>query len=127
KDTVYISRRDTQALRPGSVFRCKLYANIKLIEKYDDRLVGEVISGPPLKEGLIIQWVSEENTEVKVLRYGDLFAVDGSINRDSLWLEKGLGEKAVESVPFDGVVQFERYGFVRRDSREEPIFVFCHE
>ncbi|MEM0349480.1 MAG: glutamate--tRNA ligase [Candidatus Caldarchaeum sp.] len=125
--TLYISGQDAEKLVVGEVFRCKLLGNIRVVEKRDEEVVGEVVGGPPIKEGKIIQWVSDDNRFVRVIRYRPLFSEDGSVDKDSLWVEGGLAEAAVESVVFDEVVQFERYGFVRRDSPNELRFVYCHD
>ncbi|MDW8062802.1 MAG: glutamate--tRNA ligase [Candidatus Caldarchaeum sp.] len=127
RDRVYISRQDAERLRPGAQFRCKLFANIKIVERTAEGFVGEVVPGPPPKDGMIVQWVGDDFVECKVLRYGELLNEDGSINRESLWTEEGFCEKSVEQVSYDEVVQFERYGFVRRDSSDSIIFVYCHE
>ncbi|MDJ0272901.1 MAG: glutamate--tRNA ligase [Candidatus Caldarchaeum sp.] len=126
-DTLYISGLDAENIGVGEAFRLKLLANVKMVEKGADEVIGEVIDGPPIREGKIIQWVPEDNRRVKVIRYGSLFAEDGSVDRESLWVEEGLAEAAVESVAFEEVVQFERYGFVRRDSPHELRFVYCHD
>lgn len=127
KNVIYISGMDAERLKPGDVFRCKLFTNVRVVEKTADALVGEVVGGPPLRDGLIVQWVGEEHVLTKVFRYGSLFRDDGSINRESLWVDEGYCEKAVEQVAHDEVVQFERYGFVRKDSPDKSIFVYCHE
>ncbi|MDW8083792.1 MAG: glutamate--tRNA ligase [Candidatus Caldarchaeum sp.] len=127
RDSVYIAGPDAEKLKVGDIFRCKLFANIKVVDGNSDGFIGEVISGPPIKDTPILQWVSEDHVPVKVLRYGSLFNDDGSLNRESLWVEEGYGERIVEQVAYDEVVQFERYGFVRRDSTDNLIFVYCHD
>ncbi|MEM2237063.1 MAG: glutamate--tRNA ligase [Candidatus Caldarchaeum sp.] len=125
-DTVYISDEDAAGLRKGDVFRCKLLANVRVINVLPDMVVGETFGKEPAQGVKIIQWVPEDCLRVKVLKYGQLLRDDGSFNPESFKEVHGFGEKNIESVKVDEVVQFERYGFCRRDS-SELTFIYCHE
>ena len=125
--TVYIQGRDVQSLKPGDVFRCKLLANVAVRRVEDGVVYGEAVGREPLPGVRIVQWVPEDAVHVKVFRYGSLLREDGSFNMESVEVVDGLGEKAVLEVGYQEVVQFERFGFCIRDSREKPEFIYCHD
>ncbi|MCD6341500.1 MAG: glutamate--tRNA ligase, partial [Thaumarchaeota archaeon] len=64
--------------------------------------------------------------KVKVLVPGPLY-LNGEVNPESLKIVTGVGEAAVEKVAIDEIVQFERFGFCRRDSEDECVFVKAHD
>ncbi|MEM4287638.1 MAG: glutamate--tRNA ligase [Candidatus Caldarchaeum sp.] len=126
-DTVYISDEDAAGLKKGDVLRCKLLANVRILDVSPGLVIGEAFGKEPVQGVKIIQWVPEDCERVKVLRYGELLKEDGSFNSESLQEVYGLGEKSIESVKVDEVVQFERFGFCRRDLPSELTFIYCHE
>ncbi|MEM4290742.1 MAG: glutamate--tRNA ligase [Candidatus Caldarchaeum sp.] len=123
---IYISGDDAAGLARGDVFRCKLLANVRVVEVSENRVVGEVVGDSP-QQKKIIQWVPEDGVEVAAIVYGMLLNEDGSVNSESVRRVEGLGEKAVNSVKVDEVVQFERFGFCRRDRADKPVFIYCHD
>ncbi len=85
-------------------FRLKDLYNIKMVRR------GKAIyHGDELKDIPKVQWVTDENVKVKVLK------PEGMV--------PGLGEKDISTVKSGEIVQFERFGFCRKDN---GIFVFCH-
>ncbi len=66
----------------------------------------------------MIHWlpVSDENINVEILMN------DGSV-------KKGLGESSLKKLKIGEVIQFERFGFVKLDSKEHNklVFVFGHK
>ncbi len=126
-DTVYISGSDIAGLKVGDVFRCKLLANVRVEEITSEAVVGEVFGDGPIEGIKIVQWVPEDHVDVKVFMYAELVGEDGSINPQSVREITGYGERDVESVNVGEVVQFERFGFCRRDSPHELVFIYCHE
>ena len=66
----------------------------------------------------MIHWLpsNEKNVKVKVLM------------EDGTWIE-GLGEPALKKISKNEVVQFERFGFVKLDDKNEKslLFWFLHK
>jgi len=124
----YIAGSDAEKMRPGSVYRLKYLLNFEVIEKEANGTVkGRFLGREPIRDVPIIQWVPiEEAVEVKVL-IPDILYLNDEINPESLKTVRGFGEKAVESVKLDEIIQFERFGFCRRDSEEELLFVKAHD
>ncbi len=113
---VFIDRRDLERLEEGQVVRLMEGFNVLLRRAGDGEGVAEFHSRE-LEEAKrhgarLIHWVpAGEHVEVEVLR---------PEGRDT-----GVGEAALRSVEPGRVVQFERYGFVRIDSKDEAI-VACY-
>ncbi|MFN3622396.1 MAG: glutamate--tRNA ligase family protein, partial [Nitrososphaerales archaeon] len=125
--TVYISGDDAAALNVGDIFRCKMLANVRVLEIYSGEIVGEVVGVEPLHGVKIVQWVPENYVEVKVFKYEELIKANGSINMESVKEIRGYGESYLTSVDIDEIVQFERFGFVRVDSVSPFIAYFAHQ
>lgn len=124
---LYISGIDAERMRPGDVYRLKYLMNFKVLEVGGNIIRAEFMGREPIKDVQIIQWVpAGECVEVEVLVPGVLY-VNDEINRESLRIVRGLGERAVETVRLDEIVQFERFGFCRRDSASELRFIFAHD
>ena len=123
----YIAGADAEKMRPGSLHRLKHLMNFKVIEKGEEEVLAEFAGRELIKDIPIIQWVSvKEAVEVEVL-IPDVLYVNDEVNPESLKMVKGFGEKAVESVKVDEIVQFERFGFCRRDSEEKLLFIKAHD
>ena len=71
----------------------------------------------------IIQWVSEQNVPIKVIKVGDLLNADGTFNEKSLTEMEGFAEKTVDGVDEGQIVQFGRFGFCRLDSKNNMKFI----
>ena len=123
----YISGGDFEEMRVGDVLRLKYLMNLRIIEKTGEYVRAEFLSREPMKNVKIIQWVPvDEAVKVNVL-VPDIIYVDDEINPNSLKIVKGFGERAVEDVKVDEIVQFERFGFCRRDSESELSFIKAHD
>ena len=124
---VFISRWDLDRLRDIGEFRLKHLANIRIRHISDNFAEGEITGFNP-REGLqIIQWVGEEKIEAKVYRPGELFRDGEEVNMDSMEEIVGYVEENAVSIDHGEIVQFERFGFCRRDSKDEMKFIFTHE
>ncbi|MCK5185070.1 MAG: glutamate--tRNA ligase, partial [Candidatus Heimdallarchaeota archaeon] len=54
----------------------------------------------------------------------DVLFINDVYNENSMKIVDGIGEKAIASLKVDDIVQFERFGFVRINRKEEnKIFV----
>ncbi len=123
----YVPGPDARAMRPGDLVRLKYLMNVRVLS------VGEVVEAEfqgrePLRDVKIIQWVPvEDAVEVEVLVPGPLYLDEDEINPESLKVVKGFGESAVASVDVDEIVQFERFGFCRRDRGDKAVFIKAHD
>ena len=123
----YISGGDFEEMRVGDVLRLKYLMNLRIIEKTDEYVRAEFLSREPMKNIKIIQWVpANEAVRVRVL-VPDIIYLNDEINPNSLKIVDGFGERAIEDVKVDEIVQFERFGFCRRDSESELIFIKAHD
>ena len=102
-----MSKEDFEKLK-GKEIRLKDLFNIKLDKKSQ-------FTSKPNKDIPKIQWVSEPNIEVEVLR------PEGVV--------KGLAEGDIKSLRIGSVIQFERFGFVKLESKTKNklFFVFGHK
>lgn len=118
----YIAGADAATLQPDETFRLKDLYNVKVAK------VGEEIIGAHAGEEMIVgkkmQWVDAQSAiKCEVLVAGDLF-VGEKYNEKSLSVDSGLCESACAQLEIGDIVQFERYGFVRLDKKEEGKLVF---
>ena len=123
----YIAGLDAERMRMGEVYRLKYLLNFKVLEKSSEEVKAEFLGREPLRDVQIIQWVpAEDALEVEVM-VPDVLYLNDEVNPESLKIIKGFGEKAVETVKLDEIVQFERFGFCRRDSESELLFIKAHD
>lgn len=120
KDTFYVPRSEIEGMKEGEIFRLKELYNVKMIENMDEVKVGYV--GEEITKGKKLQWVSEP-LDCEIWKVGDLF-LNGEYNPNSLIKEQGYCEKAVLDLEVGTIVQFERYGFCRLDSKEPLRFIY---
>ncbi len=105
KHKIFVTKEDFDDLE-GQEVRLKDFCNVILKKDAEFTSVEN-------KEIPRIQWVSE-HVKVKVVM------PDGS-------LIDGYGEKSLENVRDDEVVQFERVGFARADSIKDLVFYYTHK
>jgi len=105
---IYISREDHERYR-GKIIRLKGLYNITLGKK--PRFAGDLV----MKDMQKIQWVSEPNVKVRVVKK------DGTL--------EGLGEPELANAKPNEMIQMERIGFGRVDSnsRKEVVIYFAHK
>lgn len=110
-NTFYIEQEDYEKIIEGKVYR--LMDCINFIKK-DEKLVltpGGIEEFRKAK-GLIFHWVSEEHNKYEVLMPDKTLII-------------GIGEKALSNAKIGEHVQFERYGFLRKDSATK--FYYTHK
>jgi len=123
----YVAGGDAEKMKTGEIIRLKYLMNIRVVEKDVNAIIAEFSGTEVKKDTKIIQWVPVEGSvKVKVLVPGPLY-LNGEVNPESLKIVTGVGEAAVEKVAIDEIVQFERFGFCRRDSEDECVFVKAHD
>ncbi|VVB99437.1 Glutamate--tRNA ligase [uncultured archaeon] len=119
-DHVYISKTDFEKIAEGETFRLKDLYNVKMLSKSGHEVE---YSGDGMVEKKL-QWVTDY-IETEVLRPGDLLKEDESFNENSLETVKGYAEKNVEAVREGDLIQFERFGFCRLDSKgKNYVFIY---
>ncbi|MBD3210805.1 glutamate--tRNA ligase [Candidatus Micrarchaeota archaeon] len=116
---IFISKTDADQLKKGDTFRLKDLCNVRLTAK-SLKLSGELVEGIAEKK---IQWVSDSRAECRVLVPGDLLR-NGEYNPDSLKRIIGFCEDSCLELNEGAMVQFERFGFCRLDSKKAPEFIF---
>jgi glutamyl-tRNA synthetase len=124
KDEVWVSGPDARELKEGDTIRLKDLYNIK-IEKLGEEGISASYAGEGMEKGRkIIQWVSGDRLDCEILKPGDLLTETGEYNSASLTVDEGYCEKSVLPLKIGEIVQFERYGFCRLDSKEPLRFVY---
>ncbi len=120
----YISKSDAQKLKPGDQLRLKDLYNIEIIHIGEDEISANYLGDAVFKDMPKIQWVTEESVKLKLLVPEMLFVGD-EYNPDSLRELEMLGEKALDNLNIDEIVQLERVGFARKDSKDT--FILSHK
>lgn len=110
---VFLTSDDFEGFEKGLKIRLKDLCNIEILNKLEAGYLGDDLS--ILKEGAkIIHWVGEENIPTKV------YLPDGSV-------KEGICEPILED-DLGKVVQFERFGFVRVEKKQEKYSAyFAHK
>lgn len=115
----FVNEGDVEGLEEGELFRLKDLYNVRKKEG------SWVYAGDELiKDSDKVQWVTPDAVEVVVVRC-DPLVVDGELNMKSeLRREEALAEPSVKELGVGDMVQFERYGFCRKDGDAE--FIYSH-
>ncbi len=119
---VWISGNDAEGLEEGETIRLKDLYNVK-IEGKSEEGISASYAGEEIIKGKKIQWVSDF-LECEILKPGDLLLDSGEFNPSSLTIDSGYCEKSVRPLREGDVVQFERYGFCRLDSKGPMRFIY---
>ena len=128
-EKVYISSSDASGLEDGGLVRLKDLCNIRVTGREGEKIRSDIIEDDiDIRSLKKIQWVSEDFVLVSVLMSHSLYK-DKELNPESLSINLGLGEASLDSLDIGEIVQFERYGFVRIDSKDESGIgvVFSHK
>lgn len=108
----YVNKKDFSRFKNGKIYR--LMDCLNFVKK-GDRFVFDSLEYSKYKEKgeSIIHWLPMDTVDVSVVM-------------DNGFLLKGKGEKNLKNVKVDDIVQFERFGFVRCDSKK-MVFWFGHK
>ena len=116
---VFIKKGDIERIRDSPVFRLMGFANIADLKVLEGCLQGRILSydmeSARKVEAPLIHWVSaDDNIRVKM------------VDQNGQVLD-GLSESGLLDEPINSMVQMEREGFARVDSKEKGIvmFYFC--
>ena len=120
----FIDRGDVVSLDIGDTFRLKELYSVEIVDKENDLITCRMHSREHEQGEKIIQWVSEQNVPIKVIKVGDLLNADGTFNEKSLTEMEGLAEKTIDEIGEGQVIQFERFGFCRLDNKNKMEFIF---
>ncbi len=115
----YIPGSDAFSIREDEIFRLKDLYNVKVLSK-NDEIVGEFAGEGLIAKSAKIQWVTDSFVEMKVNIPHELFE-DKLYNPESLEIVKGYAEEALKDVKHGEIVQFERFGFVRLEKKDDEI------
>ena len=119
KVTVYIGRSDYDKAGVGSVIRLMELINIEVTSKGESQLITRVhsrdLESARKVNAPIIQWVPPDGSPIRVLRPEELKLIE----------DTGLAEPAVEQVANNEIVQFMRYGFVKKVGHDR--FIYVHD
>lgn len=119
-DRVFISGQDAKFLKMNTMIRLKDLFNIKIVEKIADskwlieRKSGELLSNLPK-----VQWVSDY-IPVEIIK-PEMLYLNNRINKDSLKLISGYGEKNLLRTKENEIIQLERFGFVKINEKNKKI------
>ena len=123
KSTFFVPRNDIKSLKVDDVLRLKDLYNVKIKEIGKDVVDGEYISERLLPYSPKVQWTTDDHIEMKVL-VPDLLFKKGKYDPNSLKETRGFGEKNILKLKNGEIVQFERFGFVRIEKKQNKIIGF---
>ncbi|MFA5049981.1 MAG: glutamate--tRNA ligase [Candidatus Micrarchaeia archaeon] len=120
---VHISKNDALKLKEGEILRLKDFCTIQ-INKIGNKIIATLIEEQKVPK--IIQWVSENKLNAKILVPKEIFSNNGEFNPHSLELIKGYCELDCMKLKEGEIIQFERFGFVRLDKKENDELIFIY-
>ena len=124
--TFFIPQTDADDLKNGDIFRLKDLFNVTLTEK-KDILYGEFTGGKIIPNTKKIQWVTNTNIPLSILKPSSLF-INDVFQPQSLKKINGYAEKAMSDVSDKAIVQCERFGFIKIEKTGAGIQgIFIHK
>ena len=113
---------DLESMKEGDLFRLIELYNARLVSKGDGEARAEFAGRDLIKDSKKIQWVpAESGRAIEVLEPSELYNEDGSMNKDSLRVRRGVVEESFAGLQVGDIVQFLRYGFVRVDASDRCV------
>ncbi len=115
----YVSASDFEIMEPGGFLRLMEACNIEIVDKKDTtadaKFVSKGLDEARKRKARLIHWtLAKDGVKVRVI------APEGII--------EGYGEPDLENVEVGEIIQFERFGFVRLDEKDdEMVFYFTHK
>jgi glutamyl-tRNA synthetase len=121
---LYISKKDAESVKEGTIVRLKDLSIVKIGIKSGDTIMCDVAEG---KTERTIQWVSQENfIGCTVLVPKDPIK-DGKFDTKSLAVKPGFVESYAAKIGKGEPIQFERFGFVVLDDAKKMEFIMTSE
>lgn len=118
-DLFYISRSDVEKLKIGNIFRLKDLFNVKLNKK-NSEIRGEYAGEKLIHDSFKIQWTTDNYVEMNVLVPHQLYKEE-IYNVNSLEKVNGFAEESVRNISDGEIIQFERFGFVKIEKKDDKI------
>ncbi len=118
KIELFIGRTDYEKLDKGSVIRLMELVNIEVLSKDDvvmARIHSKDLESARKANAPIIQWVPINGLPITVNRPEGMKIIE----------DKGMAERAVAQVSIGEIIQFMRYGFVKKTSKDD--FIYVHD
>jgi glutamyl-tRNA synthetase len=116
----WVSKKDAEALEPGTVVRLMELFNVK-IESKKEKSVTTVFSSESYEDvrkikGQLIQWIPK----------GEEF--QGQVVMPDASVTEGFAESACKKLKPDAIIQFERFGFARiNEVNQKLIAYYAHK
>lgn len=123
KQPLFISQSDVNQFNSSTVFRLKDLYNVSVDHIEEDEIFGSYAGDKLIPDSLKIQWVPKHYVPLSVF-IPDVLMKNGQFNPDSMKKIQGFAEPAVASLQSDEIIQFERFGFVRIEKKNEEIIAF---
>jgi len=121
KDKFLIPSPDLSAMEEGETFRLMELYNVKLLKKGGREARGEYVTEDLIVGTKKVQWTTDSGKKIRVLEPGLLYPEDEKFDEKSLRFTEGTVEEAFDSIKIGEIVQFPRFGFCRRDSKDACI------
>lgn len=119
--TFQIPRKDVKK----GIIKLKYIYNADVKEIKNDEVISEYVKENITKDVPIIQWTAEGNeVKTKIIQGKPLYDKKGKLQNNTLIVHKGFVEKAASELLIGAQVQFERFGFVKK---EENQWVLTHK
>ncbi len=113
----HIAGSDVEPMKAGDLFRLIELYNVRLLSKEGGEARAEFAGMELIRDSKKVQWVpAESGMPMEVLEPSELYNEDGSLNKDSLKVRRGVVEESFKELRVGDIVQFLRYGFVRVDA-----------
>lgn len=126
-DTLFIPKKDFDAIAEGETFRLKDLYNVKMITKgKDNKNATCEFAGDTGMVEKKLQWVTPDNIKCEVLVPKDLVDDAGNYREDSLEIAKGVCESSCANINENEIVQFERFGFCKLDKKSGKKVIFIY-
>lgn len=120
-ERMFIPASDAGSIAAGEVLRLKDLCNIYIDNAGNGTIKAHVHTDEvDMRSIKKVQWVSIDPVEVNIISPSPLY-IGKEVNPDSLTVLSGLGEPSIRALDVGEIVQFERFGFVRIDSKSEGL------
>ena len=123
----YISRQDVETINKNQVIRLMGVYNIVIEHINQSDIEASYHSEELVSKMPKIQWVTNENIKANI-QIPDLLYRNGDFNENSLRILHGFAEKPAGNIVVGEIIQFERVGFCRLDSKNSILnFILAHK
>lgn len=121
-DTFFVPKSDMEKTEIDDIFRLKDLFNVKIKEK-NNIIFAEYVGEKLIPDSAKIQWTTDNFVKMNVF-IPHLLYENENYNPDSLEMVEGFAEEAVLQLETGEIVQFERFGFVRIENKDNKVTGF---